>query len=145
VWKLYVPDHMKNEILKTNHDEMGSKTLNRLKIVWVEVKKYIQDCEVCRTSKDTYPKNKPETGSRKISSLPLEIISLDFMGELPRSKKGNKFILVSYLTEILQSCQINLMNINLFQLYRYPTVFHQKQLALKMANCYYYLKSGDII
>jgi hypothetical protein len=103
-WKLYVPDSMKPEILKENHDEMGhfgyAKSLNRLKIryFWprmgAEVKKYVQSCEVCRTSKDTFPKNKPEMGSPKISSFPWQVISLDFMGELPRSKKGNKFILV---------------------------------------------------
>jgi transposase InsO family protein len=103
-WKLYVPQHLQSEILKQSHDEAGHfghfKTLQKIKLryFWPKmsscVRDYVQKCETCRVSKDTTPKNKPLMGAQKSVSRPFQAYSLDFMGEFPKSKKGNCHLLV---------------------------------------------------
>ncbi|KXJ84431.1 hypothetical protein RP20_CCG008950 [Aedes albopictus] len=92
------------EILKENHDDcfhLGyDKTLARIRkrFYWPkmgpEIRKYIQSCQTCKEVKAPSVPVVPEMGNMRVATRPWQIISLDFVGPLPRSRKGNQHILV---------------------------------------------------
>ncbi|KAJ8968241.1 hypothetical protein NQ314_002388 [Rhamnusium bicolor] len=105
-WKLVVPKSDRGRLISSAHDppicgHMGVyKTYSRLteKYYWpkmrYDIANYIRKCNVCTAHK---PSNK-SPADMMVSHLkvdrPWEMISTDIMGPLPRSKKGNSFILV---------------------------------------------------
>lgn len=104
LWKELIPESYINEILKENHDSIGHqgcfKTFNRIKNkyyipkLYFIVGNYIKNCEKCKASKASNTINKKPMGAPKIANRNFELISLDFMGPLPRTKKGNTALLV---------------------------------------------------
>lgn len=60
----------------------------------VDVKRFCRGCEVCRTSKYPNTARVPPIGRPKVASMPWQMISVDYMGPLPRSKHGNTVLLV---------------------------------------------------
>lgn len=105
-WKLYVAETYRTEVMKSCHDEpiaahLGMfKTLKRVQELYYwprmrkDVQRYVRSCEVCKAQK---PLNLAPPGlmgkSRKVS-YPWQMIALDLIGPLPRSSKGNRFLLV---------------------------------------------------
>ena len=89
-----------------NHDiqtaaHLGAeRTLNRIQrdCYWPQmvkdVRKYVQSCEVCKASKASNATLTPTLGSTKPAQLPWELISIDYIGPLTRSKRGNTVLLV---------------------------------------------------
>lgn len=102
-WKYLPPAHERIAILKDVHDasHFGRfKTLKKLqeRYYWpamdLDVRRYCQGCDTCKTSKYPNVNSTPPMGKQKLASLPWQVISLDLVGPFPRSKNGNTVLLV---------------------------------------------------
>lgn len=103
-WKICVPESMRDKILVEEHDDklhLGcDKTLAlvKKKYFWPkmlnDVKDYIRKCSLCRQNKPAIQSQIPEPGRQRLTNKPFQIIALDFIQSLPRSKNGNAHLLV---------------------------------------------------
>lgn len=102
-WKYLVPLVERKPIIKTIHEEahLGFlKTLAKLRerFYWPrmasDVKRFCHSCEICKESKIPNINVQPVCGKQKLCSRPWEMISMDFLGPYPRSKRGNIWLLV---------------------------------------------------
>lgn len=105
-WKLIVPLQMRSQILKESHDLPCSshggiaKTTSRIKLRYYwpsmikDIKQYVRVCEVCQTTKIPNITLRHEMGAPKQVTKPWEMVSIDLIGPLPRSKKGYTYLLV---------------------------------------------------
>lgn len=105
VWKTCVPSHLRDEVLKENHDRAESghfgvrKTLKRVgsRYYWLgwqkQVKAYVRRCVNCQQYKVEQKKPVGKMILRRPRG-PWYMITLDLIGPLPRSKRGSKFALV---------------------------------------------------
>lgn len=105
-WKVLVPSNLQSKILLNCHDDPKSahggitKTITRVKsrFYWSsmnkEIKNYVIKCEICQTTKSPHIILRNQMGEPKLPSKPWEMISIDLIGPLPRSKNGNIFLLV---------------------------------------------------
>lgn len=106
VWKRIIPRDERTSVLKLAHDEPNAahfgyfKTLQRLReqFYWPHMKndvlKYVRSCKVCGAQKSPNTQRAGLMGRQKRVDFPFQIISLDLIGPLPRSKKGNTNLLV---------------------------------------------------
>lgn len=102
-WKLLVPKLDRPKIIEDIHREahLGYlKTLAKIRERWYwprmssEVKQFCASCEVCKESKIPNQNTRPLCGKPKECTRPWEMVSIDFLGPYPRSKKGNIWLLV---------------------------------------------------
>lgn len=103
-WKQVLPTEEVSGVLKQAHDDKFhpgfDKTLALVqqRYYWPKMAKdiraYIQACSTCKEVKPSYVQTTPEMGKMRCASRPWQIISMDFIGPLPRSRKGNQHILV---------------------------------------------------
>uniref|UniRef100_A0A3B3QYN6 Integrase catalytic domain-containing protein n=1 Tax=Paramormyrops kingsleyae TaxID=1676925 RepID=A0A3B3QYN6_9TELE len=72
-----------------------------------DVKRYVLSCAVCQFSK---PVNRKPGGFMQpvVASFPWEFVGVDFVGPLPKSNRGNEFILVfvDYFTKWVEICPV---------------------------------------
>ncbi len=102
---LVIPESMKQEALKMNHDLRSSghqgvaRTKSRMKekFYWYgmgkDVANYVASCAVCNKNKKSArqghnPMQEYQAGA------PMERVHLDFMGPLPKTTRGNEYILM---------------------------------------------------
>lgn len=104
-WNLCIPTGLRQKILEENHSDvlaghLGTrKTINRIsrKYYWPglqrDVKKFVNKCISCLENK--VPQVQP-AGSMHTTQAkePWQIVTIDFVGPLPRSSKGHTFLLV---------------------------------------------------
>ncbi|EFA06500.1 Retrovirus-related Pol polyprotein from transposon 412-like Protein [Tribolium castaneum] len=104
-WKLVVPKSCREAVLIEQHDEPTAghlgyfKTKKRVAALYywpkmgADIARYVRRCEVCQSQK---PEQRPPYGKmvRREVSQPWELVCTDLMGPFPRSKKGNRFILI---------------------------------------------------
>jgi transposase InsO family protein len=144
-WKVVVPKHERNLILQKYHDDplashFGyTKTYDRIQreFYWPkmsnDIHNYINKCQVCKAIKPTNYVTTPTMGKQRIANRPWEMVSTDFMGPFPRSKRGNtmllvitdqfsKFPLLFPLREANQKTLIKIVEENLFFHYGVPSV-----------------------
>lgn len=103
-WKLCVPNELRTKVLQQEHDNQlhigFEKTLDRLKKTYFwprmasDTKKYIQKCVICRESKPSNVSQHPEMGHLRLTTKPFQIIAIDYIQSLPRSKSGNTHLFV---------------------------------------------------
>lgn len=105
-WKEVVPLEFRQQIIKENHSvptagHLGIfKTYNRLALSYYwpgmheSVVKYIGSCAVCLTYKSQNHTTLGEMGRPKQCSRPHQMISVDFVGPLPVTRKQNSYMLV---------------------------------------------------
>lgn len=102
-WKQVVPMCERQPLIRQIHEEahLGYwKTLCKVRerFYWprlaTDVKRFCFACQICKESKIPNINVRPTCGKPKLCSRPWEMISLDFLGPYPRSKKGNVWILV---------------------------------------------------
>lgn len=105
-WKLYIPADHRDAILRECHDEpLAShggiyKTKNRVSdsFYWpnmtTDIENYVSKCETCKAVKAPNAQQRAPMGKPRIVNKPFRMISIDFQGPLPRSKSGNKWLLV---------------------------------------------------
>lgn len=107
VWKLLIPTELRRNVIYAAHDVPNSahggiaKTIERIRrhFFWpglvTDVRNYIQNCNLCRTSKPPTKILRPSMGQMVETERPFQRIYLDFIGPFPRSKKGNIGILIA--------------------------------------------------
>lgn len=59
-----------------------------------DIKRHVQSCGTCKEVKGPSVPVTPPMGEMRVSDHPFQIISADFVGPLPRSKRGNQYLLV---------------------------------------------------
>ena len=103
--QLIVPKSMKEEVLQLIHDNptgghLGiTKTNERLKkrFYWIsckdDVTRYIQQCNICEARKNPPRAAKGKLGQYLVGA-PMERVAIDILGPLPRTEKGNKYIVI---------------------------------------------------
>lgn len=144
-WKQVVPKDKRRQIIGEAHDpplagHLGIyKTYSRImqKYYWPklqsDVVNYIKKCEKCITHKPDKGKPKDIMTSHPKGTRPWETISVDIMGPLPRSLKGNcyilvitdylsKFSLVFALRRVTSSIVAKVMEENVFLIFGVPRV-----------------------
>lgn len=103
-WKICVPEKLRAQILQQEHDEalhIGfDKTLDRVRKLYIwpkmaqSVQKYVQQCRICKEAKPSNVSQHPEMGKQRLVTKPFQILSIDYIQSLPRSKSGNAHLLV---------------------------------------------------
>lgn len=105
-WKRVIPKEERSELIRRNHDSPTSghmgvyKTVHRLRqeVYWpgmqCDVNRYIRRCSVCMRAKPDQKSPAGTMGGHSLIDKPWEVICTDIVGPLPKSKKGNQFILV---------------------------------------------------
>lgn len=103
-WKLVVSPNEKESIMRQNHDDVAhlgiTKTINRIceNYFWKEMRQeiadYVRSCDICKASKPVNVNSRAPMGNRKIAEYPFQVISMDFIGVLPKSKTGNTVLFV---------------------------------------------------
>jgi transposase InsO family protein len=101
-----IPAALRQAVLREHHDgvcgaHLGeAKTYGKLsaKYYWTgmydDVKKYIQSCQPCAARKTTYHHREIPLGSLPIPKHPFEALGIDVLGPLPKTLRGNLYILV---------------------------------------------------
>ncbi|XP_058816375.1 uncharacterized protein LOC131679659 [Topomyia yanbarensis] len=103
-WKMIPPPTEVPNILRQYHDDCFhpgyDKTLARIRqrFYWpkmaVEIRRYVQQCGMCKEVKASSVPVAPAMGNMKIATRPWQIVSADFIGPLPRTRRGSQHILV---------------------------------------------------
>lgn len=100
-----VPDSMKSEVLRLTHNSLlgghlGQKKTKRKvqqRFYWFEMREdvniWICKCDVCSRMKHSYRKPRVALGDMRVGA-PLDRISIDLVGPLPETPRGNQHILV---------------------------------------------------
>lgn len=103
--QLYVPNDRIEQALHECHDANTAahggffKTRFRVRqnYYWPgmdnDIRKYVGNCTVCKQSKQASYNLSSPMGNERSPSRPWEMIAIDFVGPLPRSKNGNRWIL----------------------------------------------------
>lgn len=106
VWKMVVPTSLRTQVIQDSHNPPTAahggmnKTLKRIQLRYFwpsmnkDTKNFVRTCEVCQTTKYPNITLRHEMGKMKDPVKPWEMISVDLIGPLPRSNKGNIFLLV---------------------------------------------------
>lgn len=104
--KILVPYEYRLELLKQNHQTPPNahfgikKTIEKLSRLYYwpglskDVQDYILHCQECQRFKPSNTLRQGYMKEREQPMIPWQIVSLDLIGPLPRSRKNNKFILV---------------------------------------------------
>lgn len=105
-WKLCVPSEQRTGVLQENHDSelaghMGiAKTIARIarNYYWPgmfrDIAKYVRNCTSCQKYKVSQQKTPGKMQPHRMADAPFKEVSTDIVGPLPRSKKGNSYIVV---------------------------------------------------
>lgn len=141
-WKHVVPLRDRINVVKEIHDQAHLGYLKTLAKVrerhyWPrmssDIKRFCSSCQICKESKTPNVNVRPVCGKPKLCSRPWEMISLDFLGPYPRSKKGNvwilvvcdffsKFVLVQCLRTATAPAVCTFLETNVFTLFGTPSV-----------------------
>lgn len=105
-WKLVVPKNRRGEVLYRCHDAETSGHMGVAKTFWrirdryywpkmrADITHYVKRCRTCAAQKPERKLPAGHMGSRPSVTCPWQMISLDFIGPLPRSTSGYRFLLV---------------------------------------------------
>lgn len=106
-WKKVLPMGERAEVISRFHDSTTGAHLGFEKtwckiqsnFYWpkmrLDIGRYVRSCSICKASKAPVTKMMPSMGSAKPARIPWELVSLDFVGPLTRSKAGNTVMLVA--------------------------------------------------
>jgi len=104
-YQLLVPKILRKEVIESCHNALYAahfginKTLDKVKFSfhWYkmgeDIKDHVKTCSVCNRNK-SLPKKSRASLQTYISGYPMDRVALDVIGPLPRTKSGNRFILV---------------------------------------------------
>ena len=105
-WKLVLPKELRRSALSECHDDPTSahlgifKTLCRVRELYYwpglkeDVVRYLRSCKTCAQVKSSSQAKSGLMGQGKNVSYPFQMLAIDFLGPLPRSRAGNQYILV---------------------------------------------------
>lgn len=146
-WKLYVPEGLRETLIKNNHDQPNCahggvyKTVDRIRRFYYwphmynEIKTFITNCEVCKTTKHTTKITRPPMGNFTPVERIFQWLYIDFIGPLPRSRNGHigilvvldklsKFTFLFPVRNFKTASVIKLLQENVFSLVGVPEVIH---------------------
>ncbi len=96
--RLYVPNHLKDPIVRQYHNEAGvQKTYDSIRVkydwpnLYKELHVYVTQCTTCQTR--SLRKIRPPLQETEIPPYPMAKLSLDVSGPYPTSMTGNKYII----------------------------------------------------
>jgi len=104
--RLLVPKCLRRYVLSACHDDMAGAHLGWLKkldkvserFFWSgmakDVRAYVSACEKCNQRKTTRQPRAPNLRALPTVKNPFDRVAMDFVGPLPTTKNGNKYILV---------------------------------------------------
>lgn len=101
-WVIVCPAPMRSlaiEKTHTQHHAGINKTYKRLRLQWYwpgmsgDVRRMVKTCEVCQAAKNSNHKT-TENKQRLFAGRPWQVISIDLVGPLTTTPRGNKMILV---------------------------------------------------
>lgn len=145
-WKIVVPSPNRKEIMNMYHDDplaahLGVyKTISRVSLLYYwprmrnSIKRYVLNCKVCASCKHS---NLPQAGlmgkCRNIS-FPFQLLSADLLGPYPRSKHGNryllvvtdwftKFVFIQPLAKATSRAIVKFLENNVFLIFGVPQIF----------------------
>ncbi|XP_044594035.1 uncharacterized protein LOC123271709 [Cotesia glomerata] len=87
-WKLCIPQGMRREIIKENHDD---ETAGHLGIA--KTQKYVRSCQSCQQFKARQQPPPGKMGTIE-ATKPWEVVAMDIVGPMTKSYKGNCHLLV---------------------------------------------------
>lgn len=105
--RIVVPADKRTDVLQQCHDHPLSahggkhKNIDRVSreyfwpMMHAHIAKYVQDCEVCRANKPANVVQRAPMGDRITADRPWQSLYIDFVGPMPRSKKGFTYLLVA--------------------------------------------------
>lgn len=105
-WRLVIPESCRMEVLAKCHDHVLSghggffKTADRVKRTYywpkmdADIRNYCRLCETCKACKPSNEVQRTPMGKFRECSRPWELIYVDFVGPLPRSRSGFSYMLV---------------------------------------------------
>ncbi|KAJ8909328.1 hypothetical protein NQ315_003464 [Exocentrus adspersus] len=105
-WKIVVPKDKRIELIRSHHDDARSGHVGVHKVYWklhthyywpkmrADISRYVKLCRICAEQKPELKAPAGLMGSRPTISRPWQMISLDFIGPLPRSSHGHTQALV---------------------------------------------------
>lgn len=105
-WKLVVPKKLRYDVIRGSHDPPTAghvgifKTFVKVadRYYWPkmrsDISNFVRRCKVCLSHKVSQQKPADKMVSHPRVDRPWEMVSTDLVGPLPRSKRGNSFILV---------------------------------------------------
>lgn len=103
-WKICVPESQREETLRREHNDsfhIGyEKLLDKLRTryFWPNManttRKYVEQCKICKECKPSTTSQHPPMGNQRLATKPFQILAIDFIQSLPRSKAGNMHLLV---------------------------------------------------
>lgn len=137
-WKLWIPKNMRPNILKRCHDSVLAshggigKTIELIRrhCYWprmaTDVKEYVRNCEVCKTTKATNQNLRPEMGKMAVSERPFQRLYVDLLGPYPRSKKGfiGLLIVLDHFSKYHWLCPLRKFTTNVINDYLEKQIFH---------------------
>ena len=100
--QLVVPKVQRGRVLVQNHEEAAHPRFQRMfarirqtyfwKGMKRDISRHLQNCSLCAQRKD--PKNRKHAPLKPIEVLgPLELVGIDYIGPLPVTSSGNKYVL----------------------------------------------------
>lgn len=105
-WKCVIPKPQRKDVIRSCHELPTAghfgfyKTLAKVSELYywpkmrTDILKFVKCCEICGAQKIFNRPGLGLMGKEKNVQFPWQIIALDLIGPLPRSKKGNTFLLV---------------------------------------------------
>lgn len=164
-WKLLVPTELRNEVIYSAHNIPNAshggiaKTIERIRrfFFWprlvTDVKRYIGECNICKTTKLPTMSLKPPMGQMVETERPFQRLYLDLIGPFPRSRKGNigilivldhftKFTFLKPLRKFISNPIVTYLRDEVFNCYGVPEVivtdngtqFRSKEFELLLNN-----------
>lgn len=142
-WRIVVPQNLVEDVLKEHHDLPVSghlgvpKTTARIKTFYywprmdADIKRYVSNCEVCKTSKDSNRNSVAPMTQQIETSRKWETIAIDFSGPYPRTRSGNtvifvvvdvftKFCLIFPMKQAEASRMVKILKDEIFHVYGTP-------------------------
>ena len=104
--RIVLPLIYRKHTLRACHDDLGGSHLGRVKTLhkvaqrffWIgmakDVKEYVASCEHCNQRKSSRKPTSPTLISLPSVMNPFDRVAVDFVGPLPKTKRGNAYILV---------------------------------------------------
>lgn len=137
-WKLWIPINLRNQVIRRFHDVPVAshggiyKTLDliRRNFYWPgmvrDVRQYVKDCEICKTTKASNFIMKPPMGKHITSIRPFQRLYIDILGPYPRSKSGHigLLIVLDHLTKFHWVCPLKKFTSSVIRDFLETHIFH---------------------
>lgn len=138
MWKLWIPAELRKGVLLRLHDDVIAahggvhKTIEliRRKFYWPglvkDVKNYVGNCEVCKTTKAPNIVLRPPMGAQATTDRPFQRLYIDLLGPYPRSKAGNigLLIILDHMSKFHWLCPLKKFTSKIIIEFLQKSIFH---------------------